>query len=83
MALLEHLRGFLVPGGRLLLVTACQGGSAMIEVLNLWAASTENYGHLPDVDEMQEQMREAGFRHVSARRSMPGESMFQFVGTAP
>jgi protein-L-isoaspartate O-methyltransferase len=83
VALFEHLRGFLEPGGRLLLTTGCQGGSLTMELLNLWGASTRGCGRLPEVDEMQEQMRRAGLVSVRAKRLVPGESFYAFVGDEP
>jgi SAM-dependent methyltransferase len=83
VALLRHLRGFLVPGGRLLLTTGCQGGSLAMELLNLWSASTQGCGRLPEVEELREQMRGAGLESVDARRLVPGESFWAFSGVEP
>jgi cyclopropane fatty-acyl-phospholipid synthase-like methyltransferase len=79
-ALLRHLRQFLAPGGRLLLTTGCAGGSPAMQALDIWSANTEGCGRLPQVDEMEGQLREAGFRDVRSRRLMPGESYFAFHG---
>ncbi len=57
VALLERLRGFLKPGGFLVLTTACQGGQPLSELLNLWGASTAGCGRLPYVEEMVHQWR--------------------------
>jgi hypothetical protein len=59
-ALLNHVGGFLKPGGFLLLTTCCQGGSIAAEVLNLWGAATCGAGRLPTEDELVNQLREAG-----------------------
>jgi len=64
--LFKHLYGFLKPGGLLVLTTACQGGQPMMELLNLWGATTQGCGRLPNVDEMINQMKAAGFVNVSA-----------------
>jgi protein-L-isoaspartate O-methyltransferase len=77
-ALLRHLGGFLTPGGRLLLTTGCAGGSPTMQALDIWSANTEGCGRLPEVDEMEGQLREAGFSEVRSRRLMPGESYYAF-----
>lgn len=77
-ALLRHLRGFLVPGGRLLLTTGCAGGSPFMQALDIWSANTEGCGRLPGVAELESQLGEAGFRDVASRRLMLGESYFAF-----
>jgi protein-L-isoaspartate O-methyltransferase len=79
-ALLRHLRGFLAPGGRLLLTTGCAGGGPTLQALDIWSANTEGCGRLPEVDEMEGQLREAGFSAVRSRRLIPGESYFAFQG---
>jgi 4-hydroxy-2,2'-bipyrrole-5-carbaldehyde O-methyltransferase len=81
VSLLRHVRGFLRPGGRLLVTTGCQGGSPVMELLNLWAASTAGCGPLPAADELVAQMKEAGFAEARAKRLVPGESFFAFVGS--
>jgi SAM-dependent methyltransferase len=77
-ALLRHLGGFLTPGGRLLLTTGCAGGSPTMQALDIWSANTEGCGRLPEVDELQGQLHEAGFSEIRSRRLMPGESYFAF-----
>jgi hypothetical protein len=67
------------PGGRLLVTTGCQGGSPMMDLLNLWAASTAGCGLLPVADELVAQMKEAGFAEARAKRLVPGDS-FAVVG---
>jgi SAM-dependent methyltransferase len=79
VALLRHVRGFLQPGGKLLLTTGCRGGSSSMSVLSLWGALTEGAGQLPEVPELERQLREAGFASVTARRALPGEAFFAFV----
>ncbi len=80
-ALLSRLHGMLRPGGRLLLTSACKGGSATMSVLDLWARTTEGCGPLPEVLELVEQMKDAGFRQVGARNLLPGDRFFAFIGT--
>jgi SAM-dependent methyltransferase len=79
--LLAHMREFLRPGGRLLLTTGCQGGSVVTELINLWAAATDGCGRLPTPDEMDGQLREAGFETEPPLRLIPRESFYAFVGT--
>jgi 4-hydroxy-2,2'-bipyrrole-5-carbaldehyde O-methyltransferase len=78
VALLQHIRQFIQPGGFLLLITCCQGGSLGVEVLNLWGAATSTAGRLPSKDELISQLRDAGFPDVQANRMFPGESLFAF-----
>ncbi len=80
VALLEHLKAFLKPGGSLILVTGCQGGQPLMEMLNLWGAATEGADRLPAPDEMAAQMQAAGFERVQAKNFMPGDSFYYFVG---
>jgi SAM-dependent methyltransferase len=80
VAVLAHLRGFLKPGGRLLLTTSCRGGSIFVGLLNLWGAATAGCGPLPLPTEMQGQFRQAGFQAVTAKKLYPFETYFAFVG---
>lgn len=84
VALLRHVRGFLAPGGSLLLTTGCRGGSAAMEVLSLWGAVTEGCGPLPTPDELVGQLRDAGFVDVVPRPLLgPLESYYAFVARRP
>lgn len=78
--LLDHLRGFLKPGGMLVLTTGCQGGAAGMELLNLWGATTQGCDRLPAVDEMVAQMGCAGFTSVKQRSLIPGDAFYVFSG---
>jgi SAM-dependent methyltransferase len=80
VTVLRHVRGFLKPGGRLLLTTFCQGRGIGGGVLSLWGAMTEGCGRLPTPAEMMEQLAEAGFCDVTRRRLIPFESFHAFVG---
>jgi SAM-dependent methyltransferase len=83
VALARKLRELLAPGGTLLLTSACQGGSVGLEVLNLWAVTTEGCGALPEPDRLCAQLREAGFEAVRAQRLVPFESFFAFTARRP
>lgn len=80
VALLKHLRSFLKVGGYLILITGCQGGQPPTELLNLWSATTEGCGRLPEAEEMVEQMIAAGFEHVQKQKLMPGDAFYMFLG---
>jgi SAM-dependent methyltransferase len=83
VGVLTHLRGFLRPGGMLLLTTGCQGGGAAMEVLNLWAAMTEGCGRLPARTELIGQLAEAGYQGVKATTLIPGAGFCAFTARAP
>jgi SAM-dependent methyltransferase len=78
---LEHIRRFLRKGGRLLVTTCCRGGNPGMAVLNLWGAATAGAGRLPDLDELSQQLRGAGFGDVQTLRLIPGEAYYAFVAT--
>jgi SAM-dependent methyltransferase len=78
VSLLQHIRQFIKPGGFLLLITCCQGGSLGVEVLNLWGAATLTGGRLPSKHELISQLHHAGFQDVQTIRLIPGEELFAF-----
>jgi hypothetical protein len=78
VTLLEHIGGFLRPGGFLLLTTCCQGGSLAAEALNLWGAATCGAGRLPAEDELVSQLRETGYSRVKTRNLLPGDRFVSF-----
>ena len=84
--LLRHIKKFLKTGGFLLLTTCCQGGNLGIEVLNLWGAATATGGRLPSVDEVVDQLQEAGYQDVQSISLIPGDKFYAFkahhAGTA-
>jgi 4-hydroxy-2,2'-bipyrrole-5-carbaldehyde O-methyltransferase len=82
VGLLSHVRGFLKPGGRLVVTTACRGGSPTTEILNVWGALTAGCGRLPGRDELAEQLRAAGCSAVRSRHLIPGERIYAFVAVA-
>lgn len=77
--LLSHVRGFLRPGGRLVVTSSCRGGSPTTEILNVRGALTAGCGRLPGREELVEQLRAAGFSAVRSRRLIPGERVYAFV----
>lgn len=81
-AVFRHVRGFLRPGGRLLVTTACRGGSPTTAALSLWGAVTEGCSPLPSPEELVAELREAGFTNVKARNlAAPLDKFYAFVGT--
>ncbi len=78
-AVLAHVRAFLRSGGRLLITTACRGGSPGAQILDVWAAMTHGCGRLPTPEELEGQLREAGFATVRRRKLIPGEAYYAFV----
>ncbi|MFT2020437.1 SAM-dependent methyltransferase [Streptomyces sp. 796.1] len=80
---LERARSFLMPGGKLLLTTSCQGGGPGLEMLNLWCAYADFTGPLPHPETLVGQFREAGFSQVRSRRLVPGEEFRAFTGVNP
>jgi len=83
VSVLQHVRGFLKPGGRLLLTTYCRGRGLGAALLDLWGATTEGCGRLPTPAEMAGQFEEAGFHQVTRQSLIPGESFHAFVGATP
>ncbi len=77
VSLLQHIRRFIKPGGFLLLITCCQGGSLGVKILNLWGAATTG-GRLPSNHELISQLHHAGFQDVQTIRLIPGEELFAF-----
>lgn len=81
--LLRHARAFLKPGGRLLLTTACRGGSASVQVLHLWGVMTDGGGPLPEPEELLAQLKAAGFRDTHATNHLaPLDRFYGFTGVA-
>jgi hypothetical protein len=81
IALLEHVRKFIKPGGFLLLTTCCQGGNLGIEALNLWGAATATAGRLPSIGEMERQLRAAGYDQIETFGLIPGDKFYAFKGS--
>lgn len=78
VALLNRVGSFLRPGGFLLLLTCCQGGSLATEALNLWGAATSGAGRLPAEEELVRQLRLAGYGAVKTMNLLPGDRFMAF-----
>jgi SAM-dependent methyltransferase len=78
--LIRRLVGFLNPGGKLLVTTACQGYPST-EMLNLWGLMTAGMGALPQPDDLGALMRQAGLVELRKTELLPGGGFFAFEGT--
>jgi len=76
--LFQHLKEYLKPSGQILLTSVCQGGGPGIQALNIQVSTTEGFSHLPDTDQLCQQLKAAGFTHVQAKRLVPFESLWAF-----
>lgn len=83
LGVLRHVRGHLKPGGRLLVTTACDGGTIAARMEGLWSSFTEGCGRYPAVPELLDQLREAGYASVASRRLVLGEQYYSFEGENP
>jgi SAM-dependent methyltransferase len=81
--ILEKLRESLAPGGRVALVTSCRGeGSDLFSAnLNLATSSMAGLTPLPEVTEMEDQLRGAGFAEVRRTRLIPRTTYFGFLAS--
>ncbi|NUR57336.1 MAG: methyltransferase domain-containing protein [Catenulispora sp.] len=80
ISVLRKARSLLAPGGRLLLTTACRGGNLGLEVLNLWFTHADFGGPLPTIEDLVQQLTDAGFAQVTTRRLIPGDQFHAVVG---
>lgn len=81
--LLRHLMGFLKPGGRLLVTTACLARNVFSGLLDVWGAGCEGCGRLPAPDELIAQMREAGFADAREHVLIPLGPAYAFIARRP
>ena len=77
--LLRKLKGHLRSGGRLILSSCCQGGSAGMHLLNVWSSSTQGCGPLPQSSDLYQLIEDAGFTKIKMKRMIPGEAYFAFI----
>jgi SAM-dependent methyltransferase len=77
-ALLGALRSRLAEGGALVLATSCRGEGVDLFSANLNVATSSMVGltPLPTVEEMEAQLREAGFTRLRRTRLVPGATYF-------
>lgn len=80
VAMLRHIRGHLKPGGRLLVTTACDGGTITARMEGLWSSYTEGCGRYPAVPELLDQLKTAGYASATARKLVLGEQYYSFEG---
>ncbi|MBW2528890.1 MAG: methyltransferase domain-containing protein [Deltaproteobacteria bacterium] len=80
--LFRRLRERLTSGGSLAIASTCQAGGKDIWAANLDTATRSMTGcaSLPDVDELSEQLREAGFHRLDTSRLIPRSSFCAVVG---
>lgn len=83
VGVLMHVRGHLKPGARLLVTTACGGGTIAARMEGLWSSFTEGCGRYPAVPELLDQLRAAGYASAAARRLVLGEQYYSFEGENP
>jgi len=83
VAVLTDLRQRLSPGGVLVVITSCRGEDSDLfsANLNLATSSMEGLTPLPEADEMEAQLREAGFTRVRRERLIAGTTYFGFRAT--
>jgi ubiquinone/menaquinone biosynthesis C-methylase UbiE len=81
VAVFRKLASFLKPGGRVIVSTSCQGGSPGMQLLNVWTSATAGFGPLPTPEQIAQQMGEAGFVDVEAKKVIPGEAYYAFKAT--
>ena len=63
-----------------MITTGCQGGSVVIDVLNLWSSATEGCGRLPSRSEMVQQLESSGFGEITSNSLIPGDKFYGFIG---
>ena len=80
---LREIRAKLSPGGSVALVTSCTGeGTDLFSAnLNLATSSMEGLTPLPEPDEMENQLRMAGFREVRRTRLIPRTTYYGFLAS--
>lgn len=82
-ALLASLRVMLTPNGALVLSSLMQGKGKNVFAANFDLVTSSMLGcyRVPDKDELEAQLREAGFHEVHAMRLIPGEAYFGLMAS--
>ena len=83
ISLLQGLRQRLSPGGALVIATSCRGeGVDLFSAnLNLATSSMEGLTPLPEVNETEALLREAGFERVLRRKLIARTTYFGFIAS--
>ena len=78
--LLQALRAFLKPEGRLILTSLCQGRDPSLASMNLWSSMTDGNGPLPTPPQIFDHFEQAGFANIQSERLMPGFYLYLASG---
>lgn len=81
--LFEKVRGWLAPRGVLAIVTPVRGGSVEGINFDLVLRSTEGCTALPDLGELDGELRASGLTPVRQEQLVPGQIFYGIVGQAP
>jgi|GEM_PF-1908473 len=79
----QKVADWLQPGGKVILLSACQGGGYGMNILDVWFSSLVECGPLPDVNDISKMMHDAGLVDVTLKAMMPGESMYLVTAVKP
>lgn len=79
-AVIESAAARLSPGGRLLLVGSCRGGTLGNNILDIWFSGMPETGPLPRPEEMVAGLERAGLSVGAPQRLLPGEQFWMVVG---
>ncbi len=74
---LRKLKGLMGPGGLVALTTLCLINEPSIQLMNLWSSMTDGCGPLPNLEQIIDQCREAGFSKIQVEKLMPGFFLFK------
>ncbi len=79
--MIKHLKKLLKPNGCLTLTTGCQDGSIVMEYLNLSCIMSKGLDALPHHQEVEDQLKKAGFIKVESIRLVPKkiDNIFAFI----
>lgn len=82
VALLEHVRTFLNPGGTLLITSIIRDSGISSATLDLWGAVSEGTSRLPIPEELVSRMQKAGFADARYQKLGSEKLYGAFIGTA-